>query len=100
MSRMRMRYVDMTLGPDPAAEPYILQAECTTCGAASDPQPEQVPGEQRERAEDWALAHTGRVDGEGRHHTGYRVTVTAFWRVTPHEDIDPPGGERPTEPTG
>ncbi|KUJ69798.1 hypothetical protein ACZ90_08335 [Streptomyces albus subsp. albus] len=100
MSRMRMRYVDMSLGPDPDAEPCVIQVRCTTCGAASNPVPERFPGEQRDRAEQWALAHTGRIDAEGRHHTGYQVTVTMFWRVTPHEDIDPPRdhGTRSTAP--
>ncbi|MFC0600018.1 hypothetical protein [Streptomyces palmae] len=94
MSRMRMRYVKMSLGADPDAEPCVIQVRCTGCGAASTPVPEQFPGEQRDRAEEWALSHTGRIDAEGRHHTGYQVTVTMFWRVTPHEEIDPPRGEQ------
>ncbi|MFH8368833.1 hypothetical protein [Streptomyces sp. NPDC018031] len=93
-----MRYVDMSIAPDPDAEPYLLQVECTTCGAASGPVPERVAGERRDEAGDWALAHTGRVDSEGRHHTGYRLTVTMFWRVTPHEDIDPPEAAAPGRP--
>ncbi|KUJ54584.1 hypothetical protein ACZ90_66425 [Streptomyces albus subsp. albus] len=95
MSRMRMRFVEMRLGADPDAEPYVVQVHCTSCDAASGPAPEQVPGERRTAAEDWALAHTGKADGEGRHHTGYRVTVTMSWRVTPGEEIDPPVPGRP-----
>ncbi|MFH8367456.1 hypothetical protein [Streptomyces sp. NPDC018031] len=98
MSRARMRYVDMSLGPDPDAEPYIVEVECTSCAAASAPAPERVPGEMRDRAEEWALRHTGRADADGRHHTGFRVTVTMFWRVTPHEEIDPPAGPEPARP--
>ncbi|MFC0599255.1 hypothetical protein [Streptomyces palmae] len=92
MTTTRMRYVNMHLGPDPC----IIQVHCTTCNAASTPAPEQFPGEQRNKAEEWALAHTGRADAEGRHHTGYRVEVTMFWRVTPCEDIDPPPGGLPS----
>ncbi|WP_446697063.1 DUF7848 domain-containing protein [Streptomyces palmae] len=85
----------MRLGADPEAEPYVIQVHCTSCGAASDPAPERVPGERRAKAEEWALAHTGKADAQGRHHTGYRVTVTMFWRVSPSEEIDPPAPDRP-----
>lgn len=98
MSRRRMRFVEMTIRPDPDAEPYLLDVACTTCGAASAPMPERYAGERRDTAEDWALAHTGKADAEGRHHTGYRVTVTMFWRVTPHEEIDPPEPESSSGP--
>jgi len=89
VTRAIYRYVNMTLSADPDAEAAIIEATCTTCSATSQPEIGDSPTEQREKAEKWCLEHTGQADDYGRHHTGFRATVTMFWRVTPEEELDP-----------
>ncbi|WP_282790967.1 hypothetical protein [Streptomyces sp. CC224B] len=74
MARTSYRYIDWTLGADPA-QPSHRRIECADCPAASGDSPGQL-GPDR-----WALQHAGATG-----HRGYRETVISHLRATPAED--------------
>jgi hypothetical protein len=79
-----MRYVDMRITPDrvqDATRAPIFEMECTTCTTLDAPDGSGSRSPASEDFEDvqmWALRHSGRHPG----HTGYRETVTRFWRTS------------------
>lgn len=75
MTRSIIRAAEWTLGPDtePGASGPVYEAECTTCGDASE------AGHEQSTPEIWALKHTGSHPS----HRSFRAITTSFWRVTP-----------------
>lgn len=78
---------------DPAADPYLGLATCSTCGAQSPgPEPTYTITGQHHRAQRWCMAHTARhtaqAHPDGRH-TRYTATVTLRWMITPSQEIGP-----------
>jgi hypothetical protein len=72
--RSRMRFGQWTLTTDADGGPLIHAAECTTCG--------ETPGgaEDWDGPQLWCLRHAGRTS-----HTGFRGTVTGFFRASLEE---------------
>lgn len=68
------RFVDWVLQLDTSGSGPIFEAECTTCGDASD------AADSKEAPEVWCLRHAGRCG-----HTGFRAVTTTFFRATQAE---------------
>jgi hypothetical protein len=82
--RTVLRYAQWLISRDTSegapAEP-LHEMQCTTCSERS------AASSDVAAAQDWALQHSGRYPS----HTGYRETVTRFWRTrltdaTPERD--------------
>jgi hypothetical protein len=76
--RKLLRYVQLTLRPEPQSPHPIFWAACMTCAeespGADDPDAPQL----------WCLQHSGRT-----RHAGFRCEITTHWRVSPSEGAQP-----------
>ncbi|WP_240677874.1 DUF7848 domain-containing protein [Actinacidiphila soli] len=77
--RKLLRYVQLTLRPEPQSPHPIFWAACMTCEeqspSADDPDAPQL----------WCLQHAGRTN-----HEGFRCEITTHWRVFPAEGATRP----------
>jgi hypothetical protein len=71
------RFVNHSIGPEPAAEKDMEEMACTSCDETSGCLP-------YEQCQEWALKHAGRTA-----HFGYRQTTTNYHRVVRHDDGPP-----------
>jgi hypothetical protein len=72
-----IRAAEWTLGTETAEgapRAPLYEAQCTTCGDASDATEGSQIGPEL-----WALKHTGR----NPEHRTFRAVITSFWRVDP-----------------
>ncbi len=87
--RRRYCYVEMSLAPGPAADPYTIRATCLTCAEQSpEPEPSESITDQHQRAQRSCTSHAARDHSDGRH-LRYTARVTLRWLVTPGENIGP-----------
>lgn len=81
MTRSIFRYVTWKCGREPQSPHPMHVWQCTTCDDQS------TAFEDVEGAQDWAFDHTG----SNPSHTGYRETITRYWRMNSDEVVQPCG---------